>query len=284
MQQNPDMLKAAAQMMQSMPKEQLQAALAQAGLPAADIDPSMMAAAAQAMGNMTPQQMQQMAQMAQSAGQMRAAPAVAAGSSPALTSAAASSASGDSDAAPPAAAVAAAAPPAAAAGPVPGMPDMSAMMTPQMMQAASQMMANMKPEDFAAMSSMMGGMAAGGAPGAAGAGPEGVPAGMGDMLANMNPAMVEGMLTSLQAMDEDSLKEMMKGMCGGNEQQAAAMASQMKNMSPGQMRMVTKAAGVVQGGVQTARKARAWLAGNVMLVVAAVLLVVAILLRWFGIM
>jgi hypothetical protein len=40
-------------------------------------------------------------------------------------------------------------------------------------------MANMKPEDFAAMSSMMGGAgAAGGMPGAAAAGPGGAPAGM----------------------------------------------------------------------------------------------------------
>jgi hypothetical protein len=28
-----------------------------------------------------------------------------------------------------------------------------------------------------------------------------------DMLATMNPAMIEGMLTSLQAMDDSSLKE-----------------------------------------------------------------------------
>ncbi|KAF6265915.1 hypothetical protein COO60DRAFT_1476709 [Scenedesmus sp. NREL 46B-D3] len=187
----------------------------------------------------------------------------------------------DSGALQPAAAAAAAG--AGAAGPVPGMPDMSAMMTPEMMQAASQMMAGMKPEDFAAMSSMMGGAgAAGGAPGAA-AGAAGLPEGMAGMLGSINPAMLEGMLTSLQAMDEDSLKQMLMGMCG-NEQQAAVMASQMKKISPGQMRMLTKAAGVVQGGVQAARKAREWLAGNVVLVAAVVLLLVAILLRWYGIM
>lgn len=78
--------------------------------------------------------------------------------------------------------------------------------------------------------------------------------------------------------------QMMKGMCGGNEEQAAVMASQLKKMSPGQVRMLTKAAGVVQGGVQTARKAREWLAGNLMLVAAVVLLLIAILLRWYGIM
>jgi hypothetical protein len=77
---------------------------------------------------------------------------------------------------------------------------------------------------------------------------------------------------------------MMKGMCGGNEEQAAVMATQLKKMSPGQMRMLTKAAGVVQGGVQTARKAREWLAGNLVLVFAVVLLVIAILLRWYGVM
>lgn len=77
---------------------------------------------------------------------------------------------------------------------------------------------------------------------------------------------------------------MLMGMSGGSEQQAEAMAAQVKSMSPTQMRMLTRAAGVVQAGVQTARKAREWLTSNVVLVVALVLLLIAVLLRWYGIM
>lgn len=59
------------------------------------------------------------------------------------------------DVAPASATTAAAA--AAAAGMPPGMPDMSAMMTPEMMNMAMEMMKNMRPEDMAAMSQVAAG-------------------------------------------------------------------------------------------------------------------------------
>lgn len=71
---------------------------------------------------------------------------------------------------------------------------------------------------------------------------------------------------------------------GMSEDQAAVMATQMKRMSPGMMKFVTQAAGVVQSGVRAAQQARQWMASRTMLVLAVAVLLVAILLRIFGIM
>lgn len=71
---------------------------------------------------------------------------------------------------------------------------------------------------------------------------------------------------------------------GMSEDQAAVVATQMKNMSPGMMKFMTQAAGVVQGGVRAAQQARQFLASRTMLVVAVAVLLIAILLRVLGIM
>eukprot|EP00879_Flechtneria_rotunda_P026730 GHRR01028551.1.p1 GENE.GHRR01028551.1~~GHRR01028551.1.p1 ORF type:complete len:368 (+),score=128.96 GHRR01028551.1:149-1105(+) len=172
MQKNPDMMKAAAQMMQNLPPEQVQAAMAQAGMsPGMQISPDMMAAAAEAVSKMRPEDLQQMAQMAAN---MPPPGRTCATSPPASTPAIASttnnrvadglaatateatlanmqpSTTSGVDAVPPSAA------PAVPANMPAGMPDMSAMMNPEMMKMAAEMMSKMKPEDIAAMSQMMG--------------------------------------------------------------------------------------------------------------------------------
>lgn len=76
---------------------------------------------------------------------------------------------------------------------------------------------------------------------------------------------------------------MFKGMAG-SDQQAAAMAAQVKKLSPSHVRIISKAAGMVQGGVQLAQTVRQWVASNLVMVVCVVVLLIAILLRWYGIM
>jgi hypothetical protein len=73
------------------------------------------------------------------------------------------------------------------------------------------------------------------------------------------------------------------GMCK-SEEQAAQMASQLKKISPGMMKVMTAAAGAVQSGVQAMQQARTMLASRQLLVLAVAVLLVAILLRVLGIM
>lgn len=69
-----------------------------------------------------------------------------------------------------------------------------------------------------------------------------------------------------------------------SEEQAAAMASQMKNMSPGMMKFMSQTAAVVQSGAHAAQQARQWLASRQALVLAVAVLLIAILLRVLGVM
>jgi hypothetical protein len=138
-----------------MPPEQLKAAMAQAGnhLPPG-FDPDMLSQMADTVANMPSEQLQAMAQAA------RAQTAAAPGG----TSSSSSAPSSSGRAVAPASTAGSAA--AAAAMGAGGLPDMSAMMSPEMLKMATDMMKHMKPEDMAAMSSMM----AGGQPPTAGKG------------------------------------------------------------------------------------------------------------------
>jgi hypothetical protein len=146
--QDPSMLKTAAEMMKSMPPEQLKAAMAQAGqhMPAGiDIDPEQFSQMAEAVAKMPPEQLELMSKAA-------ASHAAAGGSS---ISAGAGAQSSSIDVTP------------GASGGVlagDGMPDISAMMTPEMMKMAADMMRDMRPEDMAAMSQMAAGGGANASP------------------------------------------------------------------------------------------------------------------------
>jgi hypothetical protein len=78
--------------------------------------------------------------------------------------------------------------------------------------------------------------------------------------------------------------QMMAGMMGGDQQKAALVAKQLKQMSPTQLRLMTKAAALAQAGAQRAHQAKEWLASRQVLVVAVVVLLLAVLLRWYGIL
>lgn len=71
---------------------------------------------------------------------------------------------------------------------------------------------------------------------------------------------------------------------GMSEDQAATMAGQMKKMSPGMIKFMSQAAGVVGSGVAAAQQARQWLASRQLLALAVAVLLIAILLRVLGIM
>ncbi|GAX77330.1 hypothetical protein CEUSTIGMA_g4776.t1 [Chlamydomonas eustigma] len=159
----------------------------------------------------------------------------------------------------------------------PGMPQM----TPDMVKMASQMMANMKPEDMEKMSKMAASM---GMPGPGGAMPSNMD--MGDMAAKMNdPAFMESAMAMMKNMDEASISNMMmsSGMCKSKEQ-AEAMAKQMKGMNDSQMKMMLKAAQVVQSGAKVVQKTKDFILSKGALLLALLLLLIAVILRFFGVM
>lgn len=208
---NPELMKSAAKMMQSMPKEQLQAALAQSGM-AARMDPAMMSMATEAISKMPPEQLEQMAKMAAS---MQANMAVHASSSscttPQRAAVAGPAARTTSCVGIPAADAGAAvsstskanassvAPAAASVGAQSGGADMSAMMTPEMMKMAADMMQNMQLEDMAAMQQMMEAAAPGG----------GMPPGAEQMMTPEMMKMAANMMKSMKPEDLAAMQQMM---------------------------------------------------------------------------
>lgn len=62
------------------------------------------------------------------------------------------------------------------------------------------------------------------------------------------------------------------------------MAKQMQGMSDTQMKMMMKAAGAVQKGAQVVAKTKEFVTGRMGLVVAIAIILLAVLLRWLGIM
>lgn len=218
---NPDLFKSAAKMMQSMPKQQLQAAMAQSGMPA-NFDPAMLSMATEAISNMPPEQLKQMATMAASmhagmgagasssnsrAPQPAAPPPPDAASSANRSTAAttpAESAAADIASSAVSTTTASAGPAASAAGarrPASGPPDMSAMMTPEMMKMAADMMQNMKPEDLSAMQQVMGGAGAAG----------GLPPGAEQMMTPEMMKMAASMMRSMKPEDLAAMQQMAGG-------------------------------------------------------------------------
>lgn len=73
---------------------------------------------------------------------------------------------------------------------------------------------------------------------------------------------------------------------GGAQDEAAIRKSiqAMKGMSDRQMEMMAKAAAVVSSGVERARAAKEWVASRQFFVIALAVLLLAVLLRWLGVM
>ena len=61
-------------------------------------------------------------------------------------------------------------------------------------------------------------------------------------------------------------------------------AMQMKNMNENQVKMMMKAASVVQGGARLMQRVKAFLLSNAALVVAFAVILLAVTLRWLGVM
>ncbi|KAG2435080.1 hypothetical protein HXX76_007167 [Chlamydomonas incerta] len=288
--------RAAAEMMASMPPEQLaEMAKMVPGGAGMNMTPEAIKMAAEMMKNMSPEEMTRMTEMAASL----------------QASAGGSAGSGSSGGA--------AASTAPALGPG-GMPQM----TPEMAQMAADMMKNMSPDDIAKMTEMASkmGMGPGGAAGAGAAGlPPGGMAGMADMMKNMkpedisrmtemaakmgmgpgmgpgapgaggkmpdlgsmgsmmqDPKMMESMVKMMRSMDPEALAGML--ISGGmvkDRSQADAMVKQLNSLSDAQLNMMIKTTAAVQG-------ARDWARKNILLVVALLVLLVALLLRWLGYM
>lgn len=69
-----------------------------------------------------------------------------------------------------------------------------------------------------------------------------------------------------------------------SREQAEVMAKQMRGMSDTQMNMMLKVANTAQKGARVYSKVKAFLASRAALVLAIVILIIAFLLRYFGIM
>ena len=62
------------------------------------------------------------------------------------------------------------------------------------------------------------------------------------------------------------------------------MASQVKGLSPAQLKLMSRFTSIAAQGAAAWQMARAWLAAHALLVLAGVLLLLAVLLRWWGVM
>jgi hypothetical protein len=66
--------------------------------------------------------------------------------------------------------------------------------------------------------------------------------------------------------------------------QAEQMAKQMGGMSDAQMKVMMKAATTIQAGMRSFQKAKQFMVSKAALVVAVAILILAVVLRWLGIM
>ncbi|GIL72091.1 hypothetical protein Vretimale_511 [Volvox reticuliferus] len=154
---------------------------------------------------------------------------------------------------------------------------------PEMVTAAAAMMKNMGPEDIARMQEMAAkmGMTSGGP-----AGPSmGLSPGAGMAAMFSNPEMMESAVRMMKNMDPEALTTMMmsSGMCK-DRAQAEVMARQMSSLSDTQLRMMMKAAGTVQNAREAGARALAWARANMWLVLALIVLLLALVLKWLGYM
>lgn len=176
---------------------------------------------------------------------------------------------------------------------IPGMPKLPPM-TPEMMKMAVDMMSNMSAEDMQKMQQMAmqsglagRGSSGGGVPTAEGL--PGLPPGLDpnqlDPSMLNDPAMMDSIMAMMKNMDESTLVSMFmsSGICK-NRGQAEGMATQIKSLSDDQVRMMMKAAAVVHKGVRSVGAVKEFIASKAAFVLALIVLMVAIILRWWGIL
>eukprot|EP00798_Chlamydomonas_sp_ICE-L_P001542 gene1543-32922_t len=108
-----------------------------------------------------------------------------------------------------------------------------------------------------------------------------------DMMASMtaDPKFMENAMNMMRNMDEETMTSMMKqsGLVKTDDQ-ARQMAKQMKGMSDGQVKMMMKAANVVQAGSRGFAKVRDAVTSRSFLLISLLVLLLALLLRYLGVM
>jgi hypothetical protein len=110
------------------------------------------------------------------------------------------------------------------------------------------------------------------------------PAAMASLGARLSdPAMVESMSAMLSSMDPTALASMLSA-SGLPPAQAEAMAAQVKKLSPSQLATMMKVAGKAQAALGAARRVKAALASRAGLLMGIAVLLLALWLRWRGIM
>ncbi|GLI64121.1 hypothetical protein VaNZ11_007296 [Volvox africanus] len=156
---------------------------------------------------------------------------------------------------------------------------------PEMATAAAEMMKNMGPEDIARMQEMAAKMGMpGGMPCPAGLN-AGLSRGAGMAAMFSDPKMMESAIAMMKNMDPEALTSMMmsSGMCK-DRAQAEVMARQMSSLSDTQLRMMMKAASTFQNAREAGARALAWARANMWLVLALIVLLLALVLKWLGYM
>ena len=258
--QDPNALKAAAQMMKTMPAEQLEAMAAMlpdgGGVPGGmKIDAAQMKMAAQMMENMSPDEFEKMAEMAQSMQQSM----MGGGGGMPLPSAGA------------------AVPRATTSSPSPSSPSPPPPVT--MSTTVGEQHQNQLPQQ-------QGGGGTSTVPGAA---PRFDPGSLPpDMMNTMrkqlaDPAMLRSMQSMLKGMDPASLASMMSasGMQMSPEQ-AQKMVDTMGGVSDKQLAWIARLTALINFIIDAYQRVKAWALSNGAMTVAVVVLLVVLLLRWLG--
>ena len=284
MAQNPEMAKMAADMLRSMPPDQIEAITRSNQLPGGmKVTPEMAKMAADSLSSMSPSEISRMAEMASSSnGSGGGGGGLGAGRMPEVTPEMAKMATEMMGKMKPedieqmqkmAASMNMGGGGGGGGLGSGGMPEV----TPEMAKMATEMMGKMKPEDIEQMQKMAASMNMGGG-GGGGSGSGGMPpAAAMDML--KDPKFMENAMGMMRSMDESSLASMMAAQGGMSKEQAEAAAKQIKGMSDTQMKMMVKAGTVLQSGAQLAIKAKEFLLSRTLLMIAVLVTLVGILLQ-----
>jgi ribosomal protein L12E/L44/L45/RPP1/RPP2 len=162
---------------------------------------------------------------------------------------------------------------------------------PSMMKMAAKMMENMSPEDIQRMQDMSRAFAStGGASSTSSAAGNPMqnfsPSSMEDMKKmTQNPAMLKQMQQMLKGMDPEALCSMMKA-SGVNvtPDQAKKMVDQLGNLNDKQIERIAKVAHIIGAVVSAYQKTKEYAKKNPLMVLAVIALLIALFLRWKGIM
>lgn len=245
-QKHPEAMKQQAERLSQLPQEELDRIATETGAPAGfRMTPEMAKEAADSLASMDPDQIKAMAKMAEHM-------AVASGSHGSRSS----NTPLDSD----------------TGTTTSRIPD--GMLSPDMMKAASEMMSKLSPEQLEEMTKMAGSIG--------NSGSDSFPSGVANSLPS-DPSMLRSMFKVMRSMDDETVANMMvsSGMCSDHGK-ARDMAHQLKSMSDTQAEMMIKAANVMQSGVAAVKKTKEALMGRSALILAIIMIIVGVLLRYLG--